>query len=451
MKTQSTTTRFGTGRVENRGVTKMELAATSIGRAVQARIYREGAFGRLPTVPVAPAALERAARRRMTRAAYAYVAGAAGQERTARANTEAFGRWSVVPRMMRDTTARDTSVELFGRRLPAPVLLAPVGVLEMAHPGADVAVAEAASSLGLPMVFSTQASRSMEDSAAVMEGSPRWYQLYWSSSDELVASFLSRAERAGCEAVVVTLDTSVLGWRPRDLDGGYLPFAHGRGIAQYTSDPVFRRLVQQRVARPDPTASRPRPTPGAVRTLVDLSRSYPGRFGDNLRSPYPRAAVETFLEVFSRSSLTWADLPSLRSMTSLPILVKGLLSADDAERALDAGADGIVVSNHGGRQVDAALAALDALPGVVDRVDGRVPVLMDSGIRSGADIVIALALGAAAVCVGRPYVYGLALAGADGVRAVLEHLLAELDLTMALSGVTSVAEITRDLLVPSRP
>ncbi len=432
-------------------MTKIELAATSIGRAVQARIYREGAFGRLPTVPVSPAALERAARRRMSRAAYAYVAGAAGQERTARANTEAFGRWSVVPRMMRDTTARDTSVELFGRRLPAPVLLAPVGVLEMAHPDADVAVAEAASSLGLPMVFSTQASRSMEDCAAVMEGSPRWYQLYWSSSDELVASFLSRAERAGCEAVVVTLDTSVLGWRPRDLDGGYLPFAHGRGIAQYTSDPVFRRLVQQKVAHPDPTATRPRPTPGAVRTLLDLSRAYPGRFGDNLRSPYPRAAVETFLEVFSRSSLTWADLPSLRSMTSLPILVKGLLSADDADRALDAGADGIVVSNHGGRQVDSALAALDALPGVVDRVDGRVPVLMDSGIRSGADIVTALALGAAAVCVGRPYVYGLALAGADGVRAVLEHLLAELDLTMALSGVTSVAEITRDLMVPSRP
>jgi isopentenyl diphosphate isomerase/L-lactate dehydrogenase-like FMN-dependent dehydrogenase len=450
VKTQSTTAWFGTDRVENRGVTRIELAATSIGRAVQARIYREGAFGRLPTVPVSPVALERAARRRMSRAAFAYVAGSAGQERTARANTEAFGRWSVVPRLMRDTTARDTSVELFGRRLPAPVLLAPIGVLEMAHPGADVAVAEAASSLGLPMVFSTQASRSMEDCAAVMEGSPRWYQLYWSSSDELVASFLSRAERAGCEAVVVTLDTSVLGWRPRDLDGGYLPFAHGRGIAQYTSDPVFRRLVEQRVAHPDPTATRPRPTPGAVRTLLDLSRAYPGRFGDNLRSPYPRAAVETFLEVFSRSSLTWADLPSLRSMTSLPILVKGLLSADDADRALDAGADGIVVSNHGGRQVDSALAALDALPGVVDRVDGRVPVLMDSGIRSGADIVTALALGAAAVCVGRPYVYGLALAGADGVRAVLEHLLAELDLTMALTGVTSVAGLTRDLLVPSQ-
>jgi isopentenyl diphosphate isomerase/L-lactate dehydrogenase-like FMN-dependent dehydrogenase len=186
-----------------------------------------------------------------------------------------------------------------------------------------------------------------------------------------------------------------------------------------------------------------------VRTLVDLSRAYPGSLGDNLRSPLPRAAVETFLEVFSRSSLTWADLPTLRAMTSLPILVKGVLSADDAARALDAGVDGIVVSNHGGRQVDSAVAALDALPDVVERVDGRVPVLMDSGIRSGVDMFTALALGARAVCVGRPYVYGLALAGADGVRAVLEHLMAELDLTMALAGATSIAEITRDLLVPA--
>jgi lactate 2-monooxygenase len=430
-------------------VTRVELAAKSIGRAVQARIYRDGALGRRPAVPVSVVELERMAERRMSRAGYAYVAGAAGQERTARANTDAFARWSVVPRMLRDTSARDTSVELFGRRLPAPLLLAPIGVLEMAHADADVAVAEAAAAVGLPMTFSTQASRSMEDCVAVMDGSPRWFQLYWSSSDELVASFLTRAERAGCEAVVVTLDTQVLGWRPRDLDLGYLPFAHGLGIAQYTSDPVFRQLVEHRAAHPDLGADRPRPTPGAVRTLLDLSRAYPGRLAENLRSPLPRAAVETFLEVFSRPSLTWADLPTLRSMTSLPILVKGVLSADDADRALDAGMDGIVVSNHGGRQVDSAVAALDALPDVVDRVDGRVPVLMDSGIRSGSDVFTALALGAAAVGVGRPYVYGLALAGAAGVRAVLEHLMAELDLTMALTGVSSVAEISRELVQPA--
>jgi lactate 2-monooxygenase len=384
----------------------------------------------------------------MSHEAFGYVAGSAGQERTADANRAAFGRWATVPRLLRDTSGRDLSVTLLGRTLPAPLLAAPVGVLEMAHAGADVAVAEATAGLGLPMVFSTQASRSMEDCAAVMGDAPRWFQLYWSSSEELVASFLSRAEAAGCEAVVVTLDTHVLGWRPRDLDLGHLPFAHGKGIAQYTSDPVFRRLAQERADTPAADAQKPRPTPGAVRTLVDISRSHPGRFSDNLRSPLPRAAVETFLDVFSHPSLTWADLPRLRSMTSLPVLVKGVLSADDAERALDAGVDGIVVSNHGGRQVDNAIAALDALVDVVDRVGDRVPVLMDSGVRSGADMFTALALGAQAVLVGRPYVYGLALAGADGVRAVLEHLMAELDLTMALTGCASVGEITRDLVVP---
>jgi lactate 2-monooxygenase len=420
----------------------------SLGRAVQSRIYRDGSFGRRPTVPVSATALEDAARRRMSPRAFAYVAGSAGQERTADANRAAFGRWATVPRLLRDVSARDTGVQLFGRKLPAPLLAAPVGVLDMAHAGADVAVAEAMAGLGLPMVFSTQASRPMEDCAAVMGDAPRWFQLYWSSSDELVASFLARAEAAGCEAVVVTLDTHVLGWRPRDLDLGYLPFAHGRGIAQYTSDPVFRSLAQEHADNPDPGALRHRPTPGAVGTLVDMSRAHPGRLRDNLRSPLPRAAVETFLEVFSHPSLTWADLPRLRHMTSLPVLVKGVLSADDAERALDAGVDGIVVSNHGGRQVDNAVAALDALVDVVDRVGHRVPVLMDSGVRSGADVFTALALGAQAVLVGRPYVYGLALAGADGVRAVFEHLMAELDLTMALTGCASVGEITRDLVTP---
>jgi lactate 2-monooxygenase len=420
----------------------------SLGRAVQARIYRDGSFGRRPAVPVSVTALEDAARRRMSREAFAYVAGSAGQERTADANRAAFARWATVPRLLRDTAGRDTSVELLGRTVPAPLLAAPVGVLEMAHARADVAVAEATAGLGLPMVFSTQASRPMEECAAVMGAAPRWFQLYWSRSDELVASFLARAESAGCEAVVVTLDTHVLGWRPRDLDLGYLPFAHGKGIAQYTSDPVFRRLAQEHADSPEPGVLRPRPTPGAVRTLVDISRAHPGRVRDNLRSALPRAAVETFLDVFSHPSLTWADLPRLRTMTSLPVLVKGVLSADDAERALDAGVDGVVVSNHGGRQVDNAVAALDALVDVVDRVGHRVPVLMDSGVRSGADVFTALALGARAVLVGRPYVYGLALAGADGVRAVFEHLMAELDLTMALTGCASVAEITRDLLVP---
>lgn len=299
------------------------------------------------------------------------------------------------------------------------------------------------------MVLSSQASHAMEEVARTLGDAPRWFQLYWSKDDDVVDSFVARAEAIGSEAMVVTLDTHVLGWRTRDLDLAYLPFARGEGIAQYTSDHAFRRLVEGRAARAaaapaaEPT---PRPTPAAVRALVSMARHYPGSTRDNLRSPLPRAAVETFLEVFSRSSLTWADLARLRARTDLPIVLKGIQHPRDAALAIDHGVDGIVVSNHGGRQVDGAIASLDALPGVVEEVRGRVPVLFDSGVRSGADVAIALALGARAVLVGRPWVYGLALAGADGARAVMEHVWAELDLTMALCGVRSVDELTGDLL-----
>lgn len=425
-----------------------ESPLESIGRAVQSQIYRAGALGRRPVVPVSPQRLERAARRRMSKHAYAYVAGSAGMQRTAKANRSAFDRWRIVPRMLVDVSRRDLGVELFGLRLPTPFLLAPVGVLEMAHPDADPAAARAAASLGVPMVFSTQASVSMEATAAAMGDAERWFQLYWSSNDELVESLVRRAEAAGCSALVVTLDTHVLGWRPWDLDLAYLPFARGQGIAQYTSDPVFSELVRQRASRAR-TEPSPRPTPAALRTLAAISRAHPGSVLSNLRSPLPRAAVETFLDVFSRSSLTWQDLAWLRERTRLPILLKGLQHPQDAERALDAGIDGIIVSNHGGRQVDGAVASLDALPPVIERVAGAVPVLFDSGVRGGADAFKALALGARAVLVGRPYVYGLALAGADGVREVLRNLLAELDLTMALTGCVRIEDITPDTLVRS--
>ncbi|MET0788397.1 MAG: alpha-hydroxy-acid oxidizing protein [Cellulomonas sp.] len=414
------------------------------GRDVQSRIYRAGVFGRRPVVPVEPARLAAAARRRLSPAAWAYLAGSAGQQQTARANLEAFARHRLVPRMLVDVETRDTSVELFGRRLPAPLLLAPIGVLEMAHPDADLAAARAARALNLPMVISSQGSVPMEDTAAVLGDSPRWFQLYWSKDDDVVDSFVERAGTIGSDALVVTLDTHVLGWRTRDLDLGYLPFARAEGIAQYTSDPAFRRLVEGRASSATPSTDRP--TPAAVRALLSMARHYPGDLRANLRSPLPRAAVETFLDVFSRSSLTWDDLARLRERTSLPIVLKGIQHADDARLALDHGVDGIVVSNHGGRQVDGAIGSLDALPGVAEVVDGRVPVLFDSGIRGGSDVVKALALGAAAVLVGRPWVYGLALAGADGARAVLEHVWAELDLTMALCGVRSIDEIGPDLL-----
>ncbi len=421
-------------------------SAVSFGREVQGRIYRAGVFGHRPAVPVEPAELERAAERAMSRQAWSYVAGSAGQQRTARANVEAFDRHRIVPRMLVDVEERDTSVELFGRRLPAPLLFAPVGVLEMAHRDAEIAVAEAARELGLPMVLSTQASVPMEEVAGHLGDSPHWFQLYWSRDDELVDSFVRRAEQIGSEAIVVTLDTHVLGWRTRDLDLAYLPFARGEGIAQYTSDPVFRRLVAERAAAGPSGEPTPRPTAAAVRALFSMARHWPGGTWGNLRSPLPRAAVETFLDVFSRSSLSWADLAYLRERTSLPILLKGIQDPRDAALALDHGVDGIVVSNHGGRQVDGAIGSLDALPGIVEEVDGRVPVLFDSGVRSGADAFKALALGARAVLVGRPWVYGLALAGAQGVREVMEDLWAELDLTMALSGVAGLEQVTRDLL-----
>ena len=422
------------------------------GRTVQSAIYRAGAFGHRPEVPTDGTQLEAAARKVMSRRGFAYVAGSAGSEASATANAQAFARWRVVPRMLVDTTERDLAVELFGRRHESPFLVAPIGVLSMAHHEADLAVARGARDQGVTQVISTQASVPMEDIARTLAGTGHWYQLYWSSDDELVESLVSRAEACGSEALVVTLDTAYLGWRPRDLDLGHLPFARGEGIAQYTSDPVFRRLVAERVAGATPQP-RPRPTPAAVATLLSMSRNHPGDTRHNLTAPEPRAAVETFLDVFSRPSLTWDDLPRLRAMTSLPIVLKGILHPDDALRAVDAGVDGVYVSNHGGRQVDRSVAALDALPDVVAAVRGagsRMPVIFDSGIRCGADAFIALALGATAVGVGRPHVYGLALAGADGVSQVLRNLRAELDLQLALSGRTSVTGLTPDVLVRAR-
>ncbi|GAA2741957.1 alpha-hydroxy-acid oxidizing protein [Terrabacter aerolatus] len=420
-----------------------------IGRLVQSAIYRAGAFGRRPEVPTDGTRLEADARKAMSRRGFAYVAGSAGSEASAEANVSAFSRWRVVPRMLVDTTERDTSVELFGRRHESPLLVAPVGVLSMADDEADLAVARAAREQHVTPILSTQASVPMEDVARALGGSGHWYQLYWSSNDELVESLVSRAEACGSDALVVTLDTAYLGWRPRDLDLGHLPFARGEGIAQYTSDPVFQRLVRERVAAATP-ASRPRPTPAALATLVSMSRNHPGDTRRNLTAAEPRAAVETFLDVFSRPSLTWADLPRLRALTSLPIVLKGILHPEDARRAVDAGVDGVYVSNHGGRQVDRSVAALDALPGVVAAVRGtgsQAPVIFDSGIRCGADIFVALALGATAVGIGRPHVYGLALAGAPGVSEVLRNLRAELDLQLALTGCTSLADLTPDRLV----
>ena len=419
----------------------------SIGRSLQGGIYRAGLFGAKPVVPTSYDALEAAAEQAMSAQAWSYVHGGAGNQATVRANRDALDRVRLVPRHLVDVDERDLSVELLGRTLPAPLLLAPIGVLEMAHPLAEHAVARAAAAVGVPMVISTQGSVPMEETVASLGDTPRLYQLYWSREDALARSFVERAEAIGADAIVVTLDTHVLGWRTHDLDLGYLPFARGEGIAQYTSDPVFRALVEARVGGATGTAT-PRPTlaqiPAALKALRSIHRHWPDRAGRG--DPRPRLAVETFLDVFSRSDLTWPDLARLRAMTDLPILVKGVQHRDDARLAIEHGVDGIVVSNHGGRQVDGAIGSLEALPGVVEEVAGRVPVLFDSGVRSGADVVKALALGARAVLLGRPWVYGLALAGEDGVRAVLEHVIAEIDLTLGLIGARSIADLGPEVL-----
>lgn len=382
----------------------------------------------------------------MTPEAFAYVAGGAGSESTIDANRAAFERRRIVPRMLRDISSCSTAVELFGRRLPAPILVAPVGVLELAHREADLAVARAAASLGVPMIFSNQASVPMETCASAMGSSPRWFQLYWSKSDELVESFTRRAAACDCDAIVVTLDTKMLGWRTRDLDLAYNPFLHGKGMAQYTSDPVFTALLSG--APPPPAADvKRRLTLHSLGTLIDATRAYPGRgFFAKLRSGKPLAAVQHFTGTFRRTDLEWDDLRFLRERTNLKLLLKGILHPDDARRALDHGIDGLIVSNHGGRQIDGEIASLDALPAVVAAVDGRVPVLLDGGVRGGADVFKALALGARAVLIGRPYVYALALAGEDGVRELLRNLIADFELTLGLSGLRSPSEIGRDAL-----
>ena len=414
------------------------------GRARQTSVYLAGVSGRRPRVPTDAGKLERRARRAMSRKAFAYVAAGAGTEATVAANRAAFERWRIVPRVLRDVSDRDTSVELVGRRLPSPFLLGPIGVLELAHCESDLAVARAAAETGIPMVFSNQASVPMERCVEVMGSGPRWFQLYWSTSNDLVASFVRRAEACGCEAIVVTLDTTILGWRSRDLDLAYLPFLRGKGIAQYTSDPVFRRLIAEEPQ--DGRAPAPRPTAQALMALLQLTRAYPDRFLRALRSGQARAAVQRFIEIYSRPSLTWDDLPFLRERTKLPILLKGILHPDYAARAVDAGMDGVIVSNHGGRQVDGAIPTLEALPGVVAAIDGRVPVLLDSGVRGGADVFKAVALGARAVLIGRPYAYGLAIAGQAGVAEVIANFTADFDLTLGLAGCRSVEEVGMEAL-----
>jgi lactate 2-monooxygenase len=376
----------------------------------QSEIYLQGLGGVVPTLPVTFADLEAKAAGAMPLSVWSYVAGGAGDERTQRANVTAFERWGLMPRMFVGANERDLSVEMFGMELPAPVFMAPIGVIGIcAQDGhGDLATARAAATAGVPMVVSTFAADPLEDVATEFGDTPGLFQLYVPKDRELAASLVKRAESAGYKAIVVTLDQAVTGWRPRDLATAYSPPLRGYCLTNYTSDPVFRA----RLAQP------PEQNPQASLLAWRQTWSYP---------------------------LTWDDLPWLRSLTDLPLIVKGICHPDDARRAKDSGVDGIYCSNHGGRQANGGVPALDCLPAVVEAADG-LPVLFDSGIRSGADIIKALALGATAVGIGRPYAYGLALGGVDGVVHVLRSLLAEADLIMAVDGYPSVSDLTPEAL-----
>ena len=373
-------------------------------------IYLKGLAGEKPELPVAWADLEAAAEAAMPEASADYVYATAGTGDTYRENRDAFERYRIVPRMLRDVAERDLSIELFGQKLPAPLALAPIGVQTAAHPDGERATARAAATLGLPMVISTASDTSMEDIADAGGDGPRWFQLYWPSDEGVARSLVDRAEASGCGAIVVTADNYIPGWKPRDLQRAELPFIKGIGVAQFFSDPVFRAALEKSPEE-------------------DLG-----------------AAVGHYLGVFVNPSLTWDDLERLRSWTSLPILIKGILHPDDAAEARERGVDGIVVSNHGGRQVDGAIATIDALGPIADEVGSDLAILLDSGVRSGADAFRALALGADAVLLGRPWVWGLALAGEAGVEEVLRRFLAELDLTMALSGYTKPSQLGPEAL-----
>lgn len=377
-------------------------------------IYALGLGGETPSIPVAVAELERLAAAAMDERAANYVFAGAGSEDTMDANREAFRRRRIVPRMLRDVAARDLSTTLLGTAMPAPLMLAPIGVQKVVHPEGELATARAAAGLGVPMIASTASAFTMEEIAEAAGEAPRWFQLYWPNDRALAASFVERAETAGYGAIVLTVDTFVPGWKPRDLQQAWLPFLNGVGVANYFQDPVFRAALDE--------------TPE-----------------ENVG-----AATGHFLGIQANPSLSWDDLAWLREQTELPILIKGIQHVDDALEAAKRGIDGIVVSNHGGRQVDGAVASLDALPTIAEAVGDDLTILFDSGVRSGSDAIKALALGADAVCLGRPYIWGLALEGQQGVETVLKMVLAELDLTMALCGYTSPDQLGPGALAAAR-
>ena len=382
----------------------------NIGQEMQLEIYSSAAAGKRIDLPYDFEEWEARAKAVLPETAYWYIAGAAGRGDTMRANREAFDRVKLQNRVLNDVSSRDISTEIFGRAIPAPFLLAPIGVQGIMHPDGEKVPATACAATGVPFIISTVSSVPMEQVGETMGDAPRWFQLYPARNRDVAESMVGRAEKSGYSAIVVTLDTPALGWRGQDLRLGYLPFLEGKGIANYLTDPVFR---------------------------ASLTKS---------PEEDPRAAVMQFLAVFTNPSFGWNDIDWLRSITKLPILLKGVTHPDDVKEGIEHGIDGVVVSNHGGRQLDGAIGTLDALPRVVDAAQGKLEILIDSGVRGGADVMKAVALGAKAVLVGRPYAYAMASHGVDGVRHLIRSLMAEIDLQVGLAGLTSIRGVDRSVL-----
>jgi isopentenyl-diphosphate delta-isomerase len=373
-------------------------------------VYREGMFeGESSEFPVSYEDLRERAHEAMSEEARAYVHGGAGAEETFRVEQD-FSEWRIVPRMLQGVAERDLTTEVLGQTIDYPAMVTPLGVQGLIHEAGELGTAAACNDLNVPFILSSLSSNPMEDVAEALGDTPKWFQFYWSSDEDIARSFLDRAEDAGYEAIVITVDAPTLGWRERLIDRGYYPFLDGHGVANYFSDPAFRDQLE------DPPEED------------------------------PQTAVDHFLDIFGDSSLTWDDLEFVFEHTDLPVLIKGVLHPEDARLAVEHGADGVGVSTHGGRQVDGSITALEALPEIVDAVGDEATITFDSGIRRGSDVYKALSLGADACLIGRPFVYGLGLGGRDGVHHVLENLIADFDLTMGLAGRDAAANLDRESL-----
>lgn len=406
----------------------------------QKQIYISGISGKLPKIPFHSDKLREVAQKKMSAQAWAYVDGGALDEETIKRNRAGFEEIKIIPRYMKDSSAADFSSELFGTALSFPFLLAPIGALNMVVKDADLKLAEACKRTQTPMIFSNQAGNSMEECSTVLGNTDRWFQLYWSKSDDLVLSLVRRAEDSGCKAIVLTVDTTMLGWRSRDLELGYLPFLKGYGIAQYTSDPVFKDYVKNGWPGAADSGVKPKISVETLRHIWKLKRNFDGSLKDAMKS------VQLFTQIYTNPSLSWENVRWLKTKTKLPVIIKGILHPEDASLAKEAGADGIIVSNHGGRQVNGAVSSIEMLPEIRRNLPKPFKILLDSGIQNGSDIFKAVALGADAVLLGRPFVFGLAIDGAKGAETVIRNFQNDFELTSRLSGCRNLQEIDESLI-----